>query len=452
MQGRVKYNTKKGRDILKKWFTGMIFAGLLAACFSGSALGAEETQAEARETNTAAAGAQAVDEQAADTQAADGQAAGAQAADTQAVREPAQDENGNPLAGDWSGDGEEWQFLLDSGEYLEKAWIYDRGKWYYMDEDGFMVIGSQRIGGKYYFFRENGEMAVGWAYDEDADKWYYMNDNGTRKTGWLQAGGVWYWFDSVGAMYNEGFRMVSGHKYYFFENGQMAGNQYVGTYYYGADGLRDRQYDIVIQGKRKPSEEEKDAITKAMENIPGEWMERCVKSGWEFMYYTDREYFSAPRTEQGIYYVYHQTDTNYKKIKFTKPESLIMAFGEYVAHATGNDRSDNRFMADFQQYLVGTSLVQPLPSYFDDDSAMWFGALLECYCNPDVFYDMKKQSPDLAEFVLNTLGKELKGRKPTLEELRDRLNEESDGTAGGMGPSTDATLKQSAGPASDGGN
>ena len=71
----------------------------------------------------------------------------------------------------------------------------------------------------------------------------------------------------------------------------MAASQYIETNYYGADGLRDARYDIRIQGKRKPTQEERQQITEALENVPRQWMERFVESGWELMYYTDRKYF-----------------------------------------------------------------------------------------------------------------------------------------------------------------
>lgn len=361
------------------------------------------------------------------------------------------DEQKDPsIEGEWIGDGEDWQYRLTDGEFLKKSWLYDKGKWYYFSNSGYMVYGSQKIEKKLYYFYETGEMATGWVYDEENEAWYYIEEDGVKKTGWHQAGGVWYWFDSKGAMYHEGFRMVSGHKYYFFENGQMAANQYIETYYYNEDGLRDKKHDIVIQGKRKLSEEEKQEITNAMEYIPGEWIKQFVNSGWEIMYYTDKEYFSAPRTEFGTYYVHYKTDVNYKKIKITKPEALTMAFGEYIANATGNDKEENQFMADLQQYLESSSLPQSLPSYFDDKQAMWFGLLFDCYIRPEGRQDIKRHSPQLAEFMEKTLGIDRRERKPTLEELYENL-EEAEGAFGGDGPADDEDLKNIAGPSRDGG-
>lgn len=413
---------------MKKGLIKIICAGLMATCFSGAALGAiedEKTQPSVRNEETASG--------------AETNGSGT-----------AQKEDKSPLGGEWVREGDDWQYRLSDGEYLESEWLPDDKKWYYLDEDGYMALGLKRINGKYYFFRENGEMAVGWAYDEEEEKWYYLNEDGTRKTGWLQAGDIWYWFDSKGVMYSGGARMVDGHKYYFFENGQMAANRYVGIFYYGASGLRDREHDMTIQGRRKPTDEEKEAITKAMENIPGELMAQCLKSGWQFMFYTDKEFFSAPSTDQGIYYVNYQTDKNYKKIKFTKPEALTLAFGEYVALVTGNNKAENHFMADFQQYLAGSSLVQPLPSYFDDKAGMWFGLLFESYCNPGIAYDIKKQNPDLAAFVEKSLGVSFKERRPTPDELFDRMSGDGETMLSGIGPSADETLGTKKGPASAG--
>ena len=104
----------------------------------------------------------------------------------------------------------------------------------------------------------------GWAYDEDDECWYHAAEDGELTKGWLHAGGAWYWFDSKYKMYNRGYRMVDAHKYYFYENGQMAANQYVEMNYYDENGLRDKQYDITIQGKRRPTAEEKKGITEEM--------------------------------------------------------------------------------------------------------------------------------------------------------------------------------------------
>ena len=167
--------------------------------------------------------------------------------------------------------------------------------------------------------------------------------------------------------------MVNGHKYYFFDNGQMAADQYVELNYYDANGLRDRTHDVRLMGKRRPSDSEKEQITKELAGVPREWIKRFAESGWELMYYTDKAYFSAPKTEQGIYFINYDTDVHYKKIKFSKPQGLAMAFGEFAASEL-SDEETSRALTDFERYLAGSGLVQPLPSHFDDKPEMQFGS------------------------------------------------------------------------------
>lgn len=348
------------------------------------------------------------------------------------------------IRGEWTGDGEDWQYLLSDGTYLEKSWLYDDGRWYYFSSSGYMQTGLKRINSKYYYFNETGELCTGWAYDADEEQWRFMDEDGVVTKGWLYQGGAWYWFDSSGLMYNRGFRMVDGHKYYFYEDGQMAANQYVEMDYYDENGLRDKRYDMTIQGKRRPTGEEKEQITKALAGIPREWVKEFTESGWEFMYYTDKKYFSAPKTDQGIYYVYHKTDKNYKKLKFTNPETLGLAFGEYIAYATGNDKEESEFLADFYQYLEGSSLAEPLPSYFDNEPAMLFGSLIECYGNTEVRIDMKRNSPELVKNLEEALGIDTSGRKPDTEDLM--MDEEPGIDSDGNGPANDGELGNKPGP------
>lgn len=384
---------------MRRMVTAVCMACLMAASFSGSAVGAER----------------------------EGQASQPEA-------------QAPSISGEWTGSDIDSRYRLEDGSFLEESWLSWGGEWYYLDEDGYPAAGWKKIRGKWYYFsEETGRMAVGWAYSSEEDEWYYLNEDGTRKTGWLETGGAWYWFSSDGVMYDEGWRMVDGHKYYFNENGQMAASQYIGTGYYGADGLRDAGYDITIQGKRKPTEEEREQITQALQNVPRLWMERFQESGWELMYYTDRRYFEAPMTDEGVFYVYHKTDVNYKKIKFTEPSSLTRAFGEYVAHETGNDREKNEFLDDFYLLLENISSAYRLPSYFDDDSGAWFGVLFENYCDPEIRSEMRILDPELCSFMDETLGVSFDGLRPSVWDMTEAESGEFN-SIGGEGPAFDPDL------------
>jgi lactocepin len=39
-------------------------------------------------------------------------------------------------------------------------WVQDGGKWYYIDANGYMVTGTQKINGKTYKFNSNGVWIV----------------------------------------------------------------------------------------------------------------------------------------------------------------------------------------------------------------------------------------------------------------------------------------------------
>lgn len=348
--------------------------------------------------------------------------------------------------GEWVTDGEDWRYNLKDGTFLQTSWLKSGDYWYYFSKYGYMQRGLKKIGSKRYYFAESGAMLTGWIYDEDTDCWYYAGEDGALTVGWYQTGGAWYWFDSKCVMYHGGNRMVNGHKYYFFDNGQMAGNQYVGLNYYNADGIHDGTYDIKLMGKRRPSDSEKEQITKELSGVPREWIKKFVDDGWDLMYYTDKEYFSAPKTDKGIYFVYYNTDTHYKKLKFSKPQGLAMAFGEFAASKLGDD-DKTQVIADFEQYLSVSGLVQSLPSYFDDKTAMQFANFFAACCDEDVRTDIRKESPELYETVLE-LGFWHEGEKPDEAALIE-MNSDPEVGGNGTGPASDDSLKtKNEGPAS----
>lgn len=357
----------------------------------------------------------------------------------QAGEQVLQQENSEySIPGTWTGDDMDSRYLLEDGTFLEKSWLLWDGRWYYLDEDGYPAAGWNKIRGKWYYFNEDtGRMATGWLYSHEDGEWYYLNEDGTRKTGWLNTGGVWYWLDSNGVLYDDGWRMVDGHKYYFHSNGQLAAGQYIGTSYYGSDGLRNPDYDMNIQGKRKPSDEEKEAVTKALENIPRQWMDRFLAEGWEFMYYTDRRYMEAPMTDEGVCYVYHKTDQRYKKIKFTDPESLTRAFGEYAAGAVEAGQEQKEKAEELYAVSGEISSGASLPDYFKDDYESWFGVLFENYCNPEIRSEMQMTAPELCAAFDEMLGVDFTGLRPSVWDM----TEEGEMDAGGaFGPALDPEL------------
>ena len=130
--------------------------------------------------------------------------------------------------------------------------------------------------------------------------------------------------------------------------------------------------------------------------MPREWIRDFVEQGWELMYYTDKSYFSAPDTEDGVYYVRHKLDTHYKKLKFTSPGALTRAFGEYVGYRLGlYDQEGDSPVAAMAAECENVSTYTPLPSYFDDKEEAQFGLVFETFIDPENQDEFMRDAPEL---------------------------------------------------------
>lgn len=308
--------------------------------------------------------------------------------------------------GTWEQDSTGWRYQYEDGTGPKNSWQEIRGSRFYFDRDGYMAAGWHKIGGYYYCFQETGEQVTGWSYHSEEDKWYYYTPDGTLQKGWFQdQDGSWYWFTNRGEMINSGYRSIGGKRYYFYENGRMAANQYVGTYYMDENGHHDKEHDIVIEGKKKISiqSEEKDQITEALKDIPGAWIKYFVDNGWEFLYYPDKSYFSAPESGGNISYIYHKLDSSYRKIKFCKVEALTQAFGEYMGYISGIDKDGSAFMLSLSTNQGNVDQFVEVPDYYLDDMRFYFGKLVEAYLDEEKTELMEADSPEVCKILLEVL-------------------------------------------------
>ena len=78
----------------------------------------------------------------------------------------------------WVQKGNYWVRYNEYGEILRNTWYQEKGKWYYLQANGYMTTGWRFISGKYYYFDASGAM----------------------KTGWVQSNGKYYYLDASGAM------------------------------------------------------------------------------------------------------------------------------------------------------------------------------------------------------------------------------------------------------------
>ena len=147
-----------------------------------------------------------------------------------------QEDNGTWPANEWKViNGAKYSF--DQRGYMRTGWYWDGNNWYYLGtaNDGAMKIGWQKVNGKWYWLEADGKMATGWV--KQGNKKYYLDASGAMRTGWLKDGNNWYYLGTAndGAM-KTGWQKVNGIWYYMYEDGKMAANTWIGSYYVDGSG------------------------------------------------------------------------------------------------------------------------------------------------------------------------------------------------------------------------
>ena len=128
----------------------------------------------------------------------------------------------------WQRDAKGWWILNPDGTYPKAQWLLLNNRWYYFNQEGYMLTGWLLYNNAWYYFEEKeggeqGKMSVGWK--EIRGFWYYFSEevgaeNGKMCTGWQEVKGKWYYLNpQVGA-----------------ENGKMLFHTKVDGYTLGADG------------------------------------------------------------------------------------------------------------------------------------------------------------------------------------------------------------------------
>lgn len=308
----------------------------------------------------------------------------------------------------WKEDSGGWRYIKKDETYKKNCWEKIDGNWYYFGFDGYMSTDWTTIRGMDYLFAETGELQLGWCYNDEEEKWHYYKEDGTPQKGWFQdLDGSWYWFSAKGEMTSSGYKYVTGGKYYFFDNGQMAANQYVGLFYMDETGNRNKNFDIIIESKKKNtavSAEVKEGFTEASKNLPREWVKRFTDQGWEILYYPEKQYFSAPNTGSGVYYVGHSLDTTYKKIKICNPSELTEAFCEYIGYEYGLYKGTLQEATDLS---MDKSLMDEyvfIPDYYADDMKFYFGKLAAAYLgSASTRSEMEAEAPEVTRILKKIL-------------------------------------------------
>lgn len=244
-----------------------------------------------------------------------------------------------------------------------------------------------------------GDQDPRWEYSQEDFNWYFYEDGKTPYTGWLDFHGERYWFDDQGRMADGGERVIDGKPCYFFINGHMARDQFVGMKYYDGDGQPDPDKDVRKFGKNAITAEQRDLFSDALYAVPRSWTARFMDEGWQMMFYTSKNYFSAPDTDMGIYYVYHQVDNHYKKLKFTDVDAAVQAFGEYVGYSAGLYRKNHVWMEQLWKDEPALRNVLDIPDYYAGDSKFYFGKLFAAYLSDETRDEVLRLAPEAAQVL-----------------------------------------------------
>lgn len=128
----------------------------------------------------------------------------------------------------WQRDAKGWWILNPDGTYPKAQWLLLNNRWYYFNQEGYMLTGWLFYNNAWYYFEEKeggeqGKMSVGWK--EIRGFWYYFSEevgveNGKMRTGWQEVKGKWYYLNPESGA----------------ENGKMLFNTKVDGYILGTDG------------------------------------------------------------------------------------------------------------------------------------------------------------------------------------------------------------------------
>lgn len=108
--------------------------------------------------------------------------------------------------------GAKWMYYK-GGSLVKESWVESKGRYYYVDTDGYMVTGWLQLDSDCYYLKSNIENNI-----EKA---------GHRAIHWLEIEGKWYYFHSDGTMAKSEWKQdeAKEHWYYLRSNGEMAVSQ-----------------------------------------------------------------------------------------------------------------------------------------------------------------------------------------------------------------------------------
>ena len=99
----------------------------------------------------------------------------------------------------WQKNGESWYFIPLGEDALKDDWAKIDGRWYHFSKTGEMEKGWILDQGRYYYLAGDGGM-LSWQWLLDQGKWYFLGeDGGMLANQWLFEGGKWYFLNTDGS-------------------------------------------------------------------------------------------------------------------------------------------------------------------------------------------------------------------------------------------------------------
>ncbi|MCE5220562.1 MAG: cell wall-binding protein [Clostridium sp.] len=226
---------------------------------------------------------------------------------------------------------------------LDEGWYFLKGKWCYLDRNGYRIEGSKTINGKEYEFNEDGNVREGWESDKDKNWYYYDRANGLVKNDWKQVSGKWYYFNGEGVM-QKGLQTIKNIKFYLNESGAMVtGWQKIDNNYYYFSITGGMQYGwLNLDDKIYYFEQSTGVMVSGEKTIDGEKYKfssdgSLIKNAWIDNY----TYVQANGKTVNTYYNYSHSNTNYQLFKYMTNINNQMSVDSTAIWLHGGNTSNN---------------------------------------------------------------------------------------------------------------
>ena len=156
----------------------------------------------------------------------------------------------------WIKTGGESLFAEPGGKLKQNIWLQTEDKWYYFDNNAYMVKGIVKIGKDYHTFNADGT---------------WNRQLNVKSDGWIKSDSVWYYFRNHKPVINQTLK-ISGKQYRFDENGVMLTDAVYDEYYYDISGVAlQNQWREVKPGLTEYYGADGKKVKEGWKSIDGSW-------------------------------------------------------------------------------------------------------------------------------------------------------------------------------------